>query len=191
MLEYLSDKIAKVLVSQKIISDCDMDVYAYGLSLLLSFFFNTVIMFVIGIITHRLVETILFLIVFVILRSFSGGYHADTFLKCMIITFSTYALVIGLSAVKVSLIVYLAVLFAGFFIVLIKTPIEHPNKEISVRDKKHHKITSVILYTAFSGLGVVLDNYNTRFKSTIFFALLTVIVLLFIKESTKGDIQNG
>ena len=191
MLEYLSDKIAKVLVSQKIISDCDMDVYAYGLALLLSFIFNTVIMFVIGIITHRLVETILFLIVFVILRSFSGGYHADTFLKCMIITFSTYALVISLSAVKVSLIVYLAILFVGFFIVLIKTPIEHPNKEISVRDKKHHKITSVILYTVFSGLGVVLDNYNTRFKSTIFFALLTVIVLLFIKESTKGDIQNG
>lgn len=191
MLEYLSDKIAKVLVSQKIISDCDMDVYAYGLALLLSFFFNTVIMFVIGIITHRLVETILFLIVFVILRSFSGGYHADTFLKCMIITFSTYALVISLSAVKVSLIVYLAILFVGFFIVLIKAPIEHPNKEISVRDKKHHKITSVILYTVFSGLGVVLDNYNTRFKSTTFFALLTVIVLLFIKESTKGDIQNG
>ena len=191
MLEYMSDKIARILVSQKIISDCDLDVYAYGLALLLSFFFNTVIMFIIGIITHRLVETILFLIVFVILRSFSGGYHADTFLKCMIITFSTYALVISLSAVKVSLIVYLAVLFAGFFIILVKAPIEHPNKEISACDKKRHKLSSIVLYAAFSGLGVILDNYNTRLKSTIFFALLTVIVLLFIKESTKGDAQNG
>lgn len=190
MLEKVSDRIAALLVSQGIIPEEDSDIYSYGLALIISFLFNTVVMLIVGALVHRFIETLLFLAVFVLLRSFTGGYHADTFLKCMLITFSTYALVIALSSIEVITPIYLSCLAIGFVIVLFTAPVEHPNKEISERKKVHHKITSSVMYIVFSVIGILVNNCNTRFKSVIFFALLADIVLLFIKESTKGEMRN-
>lgn len=187
MLEKVSDKIANSLVLQGIISKDDVEVYSYGLALLISFLFNTLVMLIVGGLIHRLIETLLFLAVFVLLRSFTGGYHADTFQKCMIITFSTYGSVIMLSSINVVLPVYFVAVLVGFFIVLAMAPVEHPNKEISDRKKVHHKITSIALYLFFSVSGFLLNNYNTRYKSVIFFALFADIVLLFIRKSKKGE----
>ena len=190
MLEKVSDRIAALLVSQGIILEEDSDIYSYGLALIISFLFNTVVMLIVGALVHRFIETLLFLAVFVLLRSFTGGYHADTFLKCMLITFSTYSLVIILSSIEVITPIYLSCLAIGFVIVLFTAPVEHPNKEISERKKVHHKITSSVMYIIFSVIGILVNNCNTRFKSVIFFALLADIVLLFIKESMKGEMRN-
>ncbi len=190
MLEKVSDRITALLVSQGVILEEDSDIYSYGLALIISFLFNTVVMLIVGALVNRFIETLLFLAVFVLLRSFTGGYHADTFLKCMLITFSTYALVIALSSIDVIIPIYLSCLAIGFVIVLFTAPVEHPNKEISERKKVHHKITSAVMYIIFSVIGILVNNCNTRFKSVIFFALLADIVLLFIKESTKGEMRN-
>lgn len=191
MLERLSDRIANSLVLQGIISKEDVDVYSYGLALLISFLFNSIVMLIVGILSHRLIETLLFLAVFVLLRSFTGGYHADTFQKCTVITFSTYGSVILLSTLNVITPVYLFAVIVGLFIIVWVAPVEHPNKEISARKKVHHKVTSLVLYIVFSASGFLLGNFNTRYKSVVFFALLADVVLLFIKNSKKGEVQNG
>ena len=78
MLNKMAVKITDKLVLKKIVSDDMADIYIYGFELLISFFFSTIGVLIIGIILGRFLQTLMFLATFILLRSFTGGYHANT-----------------------------------------------------------------------------------------------------------------
>lgn len=86
----LSAKITVFLISQKIISAKDRDVYEYGFDLLIADCINFSLILLIGILWSQLKETVIYLIIFVGLRSVCGGYHAKTHCKCHICTIGAY-----------------------------------------------------------------------------------------------------
>ena len=73
MLNKTAVRLAKKLLSLQIITEEVFDIYVYGLELLLSFFFSSSVIVIIGTILGRVIETLVFLLVFVLLRSFTGG----------------------------------------------------------------------------------------------------------------------
>lgn len=79
MLNKMAVKITDKLVMKKIVSDDMADIYIYGFELLISFFFSTIGVLIIGIILGRFLQTLMFLATFILLRSFTGGYHANTY----------------------------------------------------------------------------------------------------------------
>ena len=80
----LSTKITAFLIEQNIVSTKNKEVYEYGFDLLIADFINFSIILLIGTLCCKLWKTILYLIIFVGLRSVCGGYHAKTHLKCHI-----------------------------------------------------------------------------------------------------------
>ena len=90
MLNKMAVKITDKLVMKKIVSDDMADIYIYGFELLISFFFSTIGVLIIGIILGRFLQTLMFLATFILLRSFTGGYHANTYAVCSLVTFSLF-----------------------------------------------------------------------------------------------------
>lgn len=188
MLNKTAVRLARKLLSLQIITEEVFDIYVYGLELLLSFFFSSSVIVIIGAILGRVIETLVFLLVFVLLRSFTGGYHANSYLMCSIVTFSTYGVVLLLSELfALPLIAYIILAIFGGVMVLAFVPIEHPNKRISDSQKKKYKIVSFILFLTFVALGILLCCANVSFSRIIFFTLMADLILLFVKTKKKGE----
>ena len=84
LLEITAKKIVEYLVKCGEISNNDYEVeyYRYGIEVALSSLLNLAIIIIIGIISMHIIESLIFLIVFIFVRQVTGGYHADTYFKC-------------------------------------------------------------------------------------------------------------
>ena len=132
MLYKLSARLADRLFNHGVIAEEDKDIYVYGFQLLISFLFSTSLVLLIGAVLGKIAETLAFLIVYILLRSFSGGYHANSYAVCTIVTVSVYLIVILMSSlVNVNLIAYLSLFILGIILLALMAPVRHPNKKIS------------------------------------------------------------
>lgn len=194
MLNKLSKKLATRLVKNKIISYEDVDIYVYGFELLLSFLFSTLLILCIGAVFDCIVETIFFLIIFILLRSFSGGYHALTYSFCTFVTLSVYGTTILLSHyTHINYISFYIIACIGIITLSILAPVINPNKEISSKKAIQHKITSILLFVTFCTAGIVSLKKYPILSNTIFYSLCADILLLFpknIKKQKKGGSPN-
>lgn len=93
----LSAKITAFFLAQNIIPAQEREIYEYGFALLIADFINFFAIFIVGILCQQTWETILYIIIFVGLRSVCGGYHAKTHLKCHICTIGVYIVCINRS----------------------------------------------------------------------------------------------
>lgn len=106
VLRKLSNKIVCYLVDKKKIDESESELYRYGLELLISNVTALIIIVFVGIVLNVLYETILFLVLFYVLRKFGGGYHAKTMLRCMILTIIVHLSFILLLKVSMSIFIY-------------------------------------------------------------------------------------
>ncbi len=83
-MNYLVSKIVTFLTEQEVISsESDVqDFYRYGIEISISSFLNIFLVLLLGIIINHIAESIIFLLLFILIRSFTGGYHADTYFRC-------------------------------------------------------------------------------------------------------------
>lgn len=72
------------LVKNGLIEQDKMAIYKYGYEILIS---NISVALIVRAIFSEFIESIIFLMVFAIMRKYCGGYHANTYLKCEIIFF--------------------------------------------------------------------------------------------------------
>ena len=83
MISKLAKNVAHFFVVQNITEESKEVIYAYGMELLISDVLNTIIVLLIALISHTLPEVVVFIAVFMGLRQFVGGYHANSHLSCM------------------------------------------------------------------------------------------------------------
>ena len=76
MLNKTAASLANRLMLHGVITNDVLDIYIYGFELLLSFLFSTTLMVISGFLINKIPETIVFLTVFILLRSFTGARAA-------------------------------------------------------------------------------------------------------------------
>ena len=72
----------------------EIEFYRYGIEITLSSLINIALISIIGIITDYTFESMMFLAVFIIMRSFTGGYHANTYIKCNLVTSISFVILL-------------------------------------------------------------------------------------------------
>ena len=184
MISKLAKNIAHFFVVQKIVEESREAIYAYGMELLLSDVLNTLIVLLIALISHTFPAVIIFTAVFMGLRKFVGGYHANSHLSCM---FTLVAVILifsyGICNVPEK---YAWVVSIGFVIISIPVvfnlaPISHPNKPVSdekkVKLKKHSRIFTLLLSTfAFLLIMFRLNTISLYVSSGIFLSALAAVM---------------
>lgn len=84
MIEKLVDKIISKQLEENTISTEDINIYRYGYILVYEVFVNIIVAAIIAGISGEWLLVTLFLVIYIPLRSFCGGWHADKFWKCTI-----------------------------------------------------------------------------------------------------------
>lgn len=187
-MEKLSHKIGDDLVRSGVVKEEDAEVYIYGINQILAYVFNVSSSLIIGLIFGVTFEIIIFMAAYIPLRSFAGGYHAKTPLRCYI--FSVIMLIvvsIGLKYLSVSEWVYYAVLLVSVLIILVLSPVEDRNKPLDEIEHKVYKKRAVIILAIellISGL-LKLAGLDSLFIAVVYsFAILAFMLV-------AGKIKNS
>ena len=131
-------KIVDVLVNKQsknqVMTDEDEKIYRYGYVLLCEVFLNIIIALAIGIVFSRTKELIFFLSMYIPLRSFCGGWHANKIWKCTVISNAILLLqVYGLEKLlsHLSIGTMLLMFFLNMICIFFIAPVETEMKRIS------------------------------------------------------------
>lgn len=82
MISYLSRFITLFLLQNKIVEQEKCDVYEYGFEVIISTIIGFILIFTSGILLNELLSSMIFYAMFIIVRQYTGGYHANSHLKC-------------------------------------------------------------------------------------------------------------
>lgn len=165
MIAKLAKSTAYFFVEKQVVKKEDEEVYAYGMELLYSSIFNIALAAIIAIITNTIYPTAAFLITFIVIRQYIGGYHARTHLGCM----SIFAVVLYCFAVLARYIpaecevwISMLAIVLAMFLILRFAPVEHPNKPLSGKEKSRLRKRGIIsAFTVF-----ILALFMSVFTST-------------------------
>lgn len=188
MFSNWAEDIVFILIKNKIISIDERDVYLYGTEVVLLNICLLIIISTVSFAFDAVLHLVAFVIVFIPLRSFAGGYHAKTSELCMVL--STVIYTISLFAVKIlpmfdNLILSGIVVLILCLIVLFLAPQTSMNNELSNRQFRRNKYIVRILLALYFALFILcyLLGHEVMSSITIFIGL--VGVLLVVKKS-KG-----
>ncbi len=82
--------LGKFLYNQHIIRQSDIGKIRYAIEIILSEFTEILTIVIFSLINHQLIETVIFLLCFGLLRKFLDGYHAQSIIRCFLLTLSSY-----------------------------------------------------------------------------------------------------
>lgn len=185
MFYKLSERIADGFEKQRVISSEDKELYRYGVQQGLNLLLNLLTTFVIGILCGMLMASILFIVVYMPLRSFAGGYHAKTHLRCYLYSILMItAVLLVIRFLPLGRLICSCLMFVGGIIIVLFAPVEDSNKPLDkVEQYVYRKRTRLIfaLECCVFLLSVVLQA--KLFYSTI---SLAIVGLAFLVLMGKG-----
>ena len=180
---YISD----ILEQQNKFSTEDKELYRYGIQQGLNILLNIITTIIIGALCGMIFPSIIFLLSYMPLRSFCGGYHAKTHMHCYIcsIIMITGILLIA-KYFTFDIIVYEFLLLISLILIFLLAPIEDRNKALDKDEKRIFRkksyaiaISEVLLYHVF------LIIHFTNICKILSISLFSLSILMII-----GQIKN-
>ena len=192
MISKLAKNIAHFFVVKNITEESKEVIYAYGMELLISDVLNTLIVLMIALISHTLPAVIIFIAVFMVLRRFVGGYHANSHLSCML-TLVMVMLVFSYGICNISgqtaQVFSISSITMALPIIFCITPVPHPNKPMSAEKGIRLRKRSIILAAVLSVVVIALLIFHYQ-KLGLYVSsglLLSAIMALLGFFLNRGD----
>lgn len=171
MIEKLATKFVEFQRGFEIIQDDDINVYKYGYTLIIEVILNVALSLIVGAFLGQIKEVIFFLCMFIPLRSFCGGYHADKTWKCIVLSNLVVVAAIAMAKIMLYFDVLQAIkiigMIASALVIILLSPIENKNKEINIFEKK---------------------VFRHRSWGILFFEFIIEIILIYIGKEVYYDL---
>lgn len=191
MFAKIAERITENMEDNHIIKHDDRELYIYGFNQGLNILLNLITTLVVGLLFRNILELAIFIAAYIPLRSFAGGYHAKTPLRCYIYSIIMIILVsVGMKYLLFVDMVYYVILAISALIIFVLSPAEDKNKPLDkIELKVYRKRTSLILLVEL--IICILSNVidlRTVFISIIYnLAVMSVIILLgMLKSKLSG-----
>ncbi|MGN0459540.1 MAG: accessory gene regulator B family protein [Ruminococcus sp.] len=195
LLNSLSEKIADFLFSDS--RDYPLEIYVYGIKLLISSIVGMCVISAIGLFTGYFPQAMIYMVALTLIKSFAGGYHANTYLKCNTIfvisfLFSIFMYRLLLKMGEGEVFVTAGLIFCVTLLtVILFSPVEHPNKKIEPGDRRKYKLISIIMLCAEIALSIC---FYTLFHINEFLVILPTLIVVDIAILAdvigKGVVHN-
>ena len=177
-----------VRLSKRIVRHCckgegsdENELYIFGVNQFLNMLLNILTALFIGILFGETLQIVLFMLAYIPLRSYAGGWHSRTPLRCYIFS------VIMLIAVSVSMKnlsgaewIYYFILAAAVLVVLILAPVEDRNRPLDEIEHKVYKRRTVIITASELIIALMLKLLisDNLFVAVIYsFAVLSLMLI--------------
>lgn len=160
------------------IDEDQAEIIKYGLELLTIKVTFIAALLVVGYLMNSFWECLIFIALFSGIRSYAGGYHADTRWKCFIESMLTFAAVLGILKLTEKFLyitVIIAVLAVISAAVIIKfAPVDTENKRLDDDEKRLFRKKTIISLLLETAAAIV--SFLIGFKSITCSVMLAVVV---------------
>ena len=183
MLASQAKRISSFCISNGVIDERDRAKYDYCYEVLLASALNFASVMLLGLVTGFLAQTVCFMLVFALLKSTAGGYHADSHIACFIGTIGTFLLYRLMAAIiPAGILPAAAAVFAVFsgLTVFLLAPVGTENKPLGRRQKSRLKEDSrlLILFLCAVVLFLLLRNISPQWAFSVSSAVAAVSLSL-------------
>ena len=183
MIQLLSEKILSFIMNNTNIPIDETDVYKYGIEITISSVLNIILIIILSLLFGNLVSGICFLFCFILLRQFTGGYHAESYFKCNLALAVSYICISLVSNAFSRLPIHLleGLLIAGCITVVLFAPVNNRHKQLTLKQKQQFKKISLIIYAVLGIVSVILKILNIYIWTVMALTLLLVSLMIIIE----------
>lgn len=138
------------MVERGIIKEEEQGLYEFGIRNGMILFLDIVTAFLIGLLTGRLAVVALFTVSFMVLRSYTGGYHSDSRVFCyigsnLVLFVPVYTGTLFAETGKGILLLFLSL---AVVIIFIFSPMHSKNRRLDEKEQKHFGRKAKLVATA-------------------------------------------
>lgn len=158
-MSQISTVVVRWLINSKAILPDDKENYEYAVFCFLITFTPLALVMIIGALLNIFLESVLFVLPFMFLRKFSGGFHLKSMIHCLI--FSTFLISLFLVSIKfivnydVDVIVSILV-FISSISLMIFSPIDSEARKLSDKEKEVFKKILIIMLVIIVSTYIIL-----------------------------------
>ncbi len=189
-MEKVSHILTDYLVNKGKIAIDKSCVYQYGFQIGLEVLINTLISILIAVFLHMEWETLIFFIVFTLLRSYAGGLHMGTYLACLICScMSLIGLLFIVKCLNCPRFFSLGMLSVSLILVKVLSPILDINRPVNDDDllKFAKKLNYSIMGIVFLSILLFLLELNRM----LFMVSVTTMFMVCILVLGKVRYENS
>lgn len=195
MIESFAFRLSKWFVNRRWVEPEDAEVFQYGMETILSNVINLFSFFLIAVIFSSVFDGLVFLAIFIVIRQFTGGYHANSYGVCFLIFFAISLVMFLLLRITplewLRPLTFLLTLLGGLMILLF-APAPNPEKEFSEEQLSRTRILCIVLVCSSSAtiMTAALSGIALHYTFCASLALLAIGVSLMIPSANaKGGGQ--
>lgn len=189
----IAHKIVNILVGKNDVLEEQKNIWVYGTEILLQSFVTAISVLIVGGIFNQLIGTIVFLILFCLIRQNAGGYHAESVLGCYIffmlsyfvILFLVYMFGIDWQLNKTGIFIFVLL----NIIIMLLAPVDTKNKRLEPDEKLYYRSRSYVFLFIEIVLYVLLIKVKLYSLAVWIYYVVSLesvfLILQFIKD--KGD----
>ena len=176
MIASQAKRISSFCISNGVIDERDREKFDYCYEVFLSTLLNFAAVLLIGLVTGSLWHTVVFMLVFAVLKSTAGGYHADSHIVCFAETVGTFLLYrFIVFAVPAGIVPVISGSFAVFSVitVFLLAPVGTENKPLGRRQSGQLKRDSRLIALTLC--------FGTQLEPSV--SIVLIFLLLFLVSS--------
>lgn len=194
MIEKCAEKIADWLVSCGAVEKADKELYSYAVYSTLMSISPLLLAIGFGLCMGCVRQSVMIILPFVVIRKFSGGYHARYAWFCLLCSCLLLFFCIVFSFhIKCGWILALFTVGAAVSLICF-SPIEHENKVLSREEHRQYKKVTIILV----GIFLIVDLLFFLFRLSVYSVCISIGILLsaglqlpcIFKKFVKGVERN-
>lgn len=192
MIEKMVLNLVSQMETKKMIDRADREQYEYALVTMIERTITVGTMLLIGLVFNQFIPTICFLVFFLSLRKRTGGYHAEKFWQCYLMTVIIYIAIIQVAAVLSENLftVYVMLSFAVLVIGAIGT-VNHPNMDMDkdelLESKKAARLC--VLMEVLVIVALIALKINDLYVSYMSLAVILCASLLCVAKVVKQEVK--
>lgn len=189
MIDTLAKKITTKFIDHKIIKSDEREIYNYCFETTIVILLSYSLLFILSMIFNEFMSTLIFILSFSSFRKVCGGYHADNYLKCGIMSLASYLfLIFIIKKLNIIFEVSTLTLVLGALTIMFLSPIQDDNKPFTDKQYKRFKIISkglaailIIVFVIIEALGLHKSIINKYYFSLCYGVDLIAFSLLISK----------
>lgn len=175
------------------------DVYIYGIEITISSALNVCLVMFAAVLLGSPLGGVFHLGCLLLLRSFCGGYHANSYFKCntlmvlfFLISYFGGKLLVHFNLTDLKLTS--AFLMLAFLPIYAFAPVKNKHKTLSERKVKKCRILSIIIYIILSVFGLYLTYFGFLYGSIIIVTLIEIsgsVLFEIYMQRRRNDENKG
>lgn len=188
MISSAANNITNYLICEKVIKDDDREIYQYGFEQVFSSLLNLATMLLLGIILGKIYQSLVLILSFMALRSYSGGYHANTPLHCYLLTVMSISAALSIMKfITIDRFICLGLLILSSVVILLLSPIGSKNKPLDEIEKIIYRKKTIIVWsveTCVAIVFIILDITEIHIAITLAQVIISIALIF-------GNLQCG